>query len=43
MIKIAFFDVDGTLLPLKQLELNPPVLEALLQLQKNGVKLFLAS
>ncbi|HIW17683.1 MAG TPA: Cof-type HAD-IIB family hydrolase [Candidatus Faecalicoccus intestinipullorum] len=43
MIKIAFFDVDGTLLPLKQLELNAPVLEALLQLQKNGVKLFLAS
>lgn len=41
--KIAFFDIDGTLLPLGQRDLSPRVREALYALSSQGVKLFLAT
>ena len=37
MIKIAFFDVDGTLLKLGSKEPSPKTVQALQQLQANGV------
>lgn len=43
MIKIIFFDIDGTLLPLRTKTLTPTLTKALCQLQKQGIRLFLAS
>ena len=41
--RIAFFDIDGTLLNFGARDLNPPVLEALLALRRQGVKLYAAT
>lgn len=43
MIKIVFFDIDGTLLPLKQKDLSPELKMALRTLRQKGIKIFLAS
>lgn len=43
MIRIAFFDIDGTLLPLGKKELSPRTRYALQQLQKNGILLCMAT
>ena len=43
MIKIAFFDVDGTLLKLGSKEPSPKTVQALQQLQANGVLLCMAT
>lgn len=43
MIKIIFFDIDGTLLPLRIKTLTPSLTKALQRLQKKGIRLFLAS
>ena len=43
MIKIIFFDIDGTLLPLRIKTLTPSLTKALQRLQKEGIRLFLAS
>ena len=37
MIKIAFFDIDGTLLRFRHNDLSEPVRSALKQLQKQGI------
>lgn len=42
-IKIAFFDVDGTILPFGQKDLSENVKNALHQLQKNGIRIFIAT
>ena len=42
-IKIAFFDVDGTLVAFEEDAMHEAVKNALLTLQKNGIKLFLAT
>ena len=43
MIKAAFFDVDGTLIPFGQQMISDQLREDLLALRRNGVKLFLAT
>ena len=43
MIKIAFFDVDGTLLKMGHKELSERTLHALTSLHQNGVKLCMAT
>ena len=43
MLKIAFFDVDGTLLPLGQKRLSTPTRQALLGLREHGVKIAMAT
>lgn len=43
MIKVAFFDIDGTLLPIKKEEMPPSCIRALNQLQANGIKLIIAT
>lgn len=43
MIKVAFFDIDGTLLPIKKEEIPPSCIRALNQLQDNGIKLIIAT
>ena len=43
MIKIAFFDVDGTLLKMGHKELSERTLHALTSLRQNGVKLCMAT
>ena len=43
MIKIAFFDVDGTLLKMGHKELSERTLHALISLRRNGVKLCMAT
>ena len=43
MIKIAFFDVDGTLLKMGHKELSERTLHALTYLRQNGVKLCMAT
>ena len=40
MIKIIFFDIDGTLLPLKQTQLSTSLIDALNKLKEKGIKLF---
>ena len=42
MIKIAFFDVDGTLLQLGSKEPSPKTVQALQKLRANGVLLCLS-
>lgn len=43
MIKIAFFDIDGTLLRFRHNDLSEPVRSALKQLQKRGILLCMAT
>lgn len=43
MIKIAFFDIDGTLLRFRHNDLSEPVRSALKQLQKQGILLCMAT
>lgn len=43
MIKIAFFDVDGTLLKMGHKELSERTLHTLISLRQNGVKLCMAT
>lgn len=43
MIKIAFFDIDGTLLKLGCRELSPKTMAALKRLQRNGILLCMAT
>ena len=43
MIKIAFFDVDGTLLQLGSKEPSPKTVQALQKLRANGVLLCMAT
>ena len=43
MIKIAFFDIDGTLLKMGHTELSERTKQTLLSLQNNGVLLCLAT
>ena len=43
MIKIAFFDIDGTLLKMGHTELSERTKHTLLSLQNNGVLLCLAT
>jgi len=43
MIKAAFFDIDGTLVPFGEKEINEKTLTALRKLRENGVKLFISS
>lgn len=43
MIKIIFFDIDGTLLELGAKEMHTKLIQALNQLQEKGIKLFLAT
>lgn len=43
MIKIAFFDVDGTLLKMGHKELSERTLHTLTSLRQNGVKLCMAT
>ena len=42
-IKIAFFDIDGTLLPFEAKHLLASTVDALARLRKNGVKTFIAT
>ena len=42
-IKIAFFDIDGTLLPFEAKHLPASTVDALARLSKNGVKTFIAT
>ena len=43
MIKAVFFDIDGTLMPFSTREISDGVLEALHQLHRKGIKLFIAT
>lgn len=43
MIKIAFFDIDGTVLDFGSVRMNPPVLYALRELRKGGIRCFAAT
>lgn len=38
-IKIAFFDIDGTLIDMERKEISEKMLETLKDLQKNGIKI----
>lgn len=42
-IKIAFFDIDGTILPFGKKDLSDAVKDALHQLQNNGIRIFVAT
>ena len=42
-IKIAFFDIDGTLLPFGEKEIHPAVQEALRRLREKGIRLMIAT
>ena len=42
-IKIAFFDVDGTMVDMKKKEITPKMIETLKKLQENGVKICIAT
>lgn len=43
MIKAIFFDIDGTLIPIGGNQMPQDTIDALNQLKKNGIKIFLAS
>lgn len=43
MIKAVFFDIDGTLLSFKSHTISTPTMEALHQLKKQGIKVFIAT
>ena len=42
-IKIAFFDIDGTLIEMERKEISEKMLETLKDLQKNDVKICIAT
>ncbi len=42
-IKIAFFDIDGTLIDMERKEISEKMLETLKDLQKNGIKICIAT
>ena len=42
-IKIAFFDIDGTILAFGKPDMSPKTKEALNKLQQNGVKICIAT
>lgn len=42
-IKIIFFDIDGTLIDMRKKEISEKVLEALMKLKKNGIKICIAT
>ena len=42
-IKIAFFDIDGTLIDMERKEISEKMLETLKKLQKNGIKICIAT
>ena len=42
-IKIAFFDIDGTLIDMQKKQITPATLEALQRLQANGIRICLAT
>ena len=42
-IKIAFFDVDGTLVDMKKKVITPAMIETLKHLKKNGIILCMAT
>ena len=43
MIKIIFFDIDGTLVKLGTTEISDSVKDTLSKLHENGIKLFIAT
>ena len=43
MIKILFFDIDGTLLELGKKEMHQELIIALNEVKKKGIKIFLAT
>ena len=43
MIKAIFFDIDGTLLSFKTHCVSPSTVDAMAQLRKKGIKLFIAT
>jgi len=43
MVKAIFFDIDGTLIPIGKHEMPQDTIDALKQLKKKGIKIFLAS
>ena len=43
MIKIIFFDIDGTLLELGQTEMHPILVKTLNKVKQKGIKIFLAT
>ena len=42
-IKMIFFDIDGTLIDMKLRQITPRTIEALQKLQKNGIKICIAT
>ena len=42
-IKIIFFDIDGTLIDMRKKEISEKVLETLLKLKNNGIKICIAT
>ena len=42
-IKIAFFDIDGTLIDMEKKQITPVTLEVLRRLQANGIRICLAT
>ena len=40
MIKIAFFDIDGTLIDMNKKKITEKMLETLKKLKENGIKIF---
>ena len=42
-IKIAFFDIDGTLIDMEKKQISEKTLDALIRLQKNGIRICLAT
>lgn len=43
MIRAAFFDIDGTLKPFDEIELRESMIETLHELQKKGIRVFIAT
>ena len=42
-IKIIFFDIDGTLIDMKKKQISKKVLETLVKLKNNGIKICIAT
>ena len=43
MIKVIFFDIDGTLVSMKTRQMTPALFDALLLLKEKGIKVVIAS
>lgn len=43
MIQAVFFDIDGTLKPFNEVELRDTTMQMLSDLQKKGIRIFIAS